>query len=111
MVNAIWSEMELLYPPKVEPLAKHAKATMATATRLCIRLPAQLPAWCLLHEIAHAMTTTAEGWSDGHGAAFMGMYVRLLARYLRLDPSDLARTARADRIKVADDARPAFADA
>ena len=80
MVNAIWSEMELLYPPKVESLPKQAKATVATATRLCIRLPDRLPSWCLLHEVAHAMTTTAEGWSDGHGAAFMGVYLRLLAR-------------------------------
>jgi hypothetical protein len=111
MVNAIWSEMGLLYPPKVEPLAKHAKATIATATRLCIRLPERLPSWCLLHEIAHAITATAEGWSDGHGAAFMGVYVRLLARYLRLESADLVRTAREDHIKVADDARPAFADA
>ena len=57
------------------------------------------------------MTTTAEGWSDGHGTTFMGVYVRLLARYLRLDPADFARTARDDHIKIADDARPAFADA
>ena len=108
MVNAIWSEMELLYPPKVESLPKQAKATVATATRLCIRLPDRLPSWCLLHEVAHAMTTTAEGWSDGHGAAFMGVYLRLLARYLRLDPADLARSARDVHIKIADNARPAL---
>jgi hypothetical protein len=40
-----------------------------------------------------------------------GVYVRLLARYLRLESADLVRTAREDHIKVADDARPAFADA
>ncbi len=51
MVNAIWSEMGLSYPPKVESLPKHAKATVATATRLCIRLPNRLPSWCLLHEM------------------------------------------------------------
>ncbi|WP_284259055.1 hypothetical protein [Acidocella aquatica] len=56
------------------------------------------------------MTTTAEGWSDGHGAAFMGVYLRLLARYLRLDPADLARSARDVHIKIVDNARQAFAD-
>ncbi len=110
VVNAIWTEMGLLYPPKVESLPKHVKATVATATRLCIRLPDRLPSWCLLHEIAHGMTTTVDGQSDGHGAEFMGVYLRLLARYLRLDPADLAHSARDDDIKIADNAQPAFAD-
>jgi hypothetical protein len=89
MVDAIWAEMGLLYPPKVEPLPKQAKATVATATRLCIRLPDRLPSWCLLHEIAHAMTTTVDGQSDGHGAAFMGVYLRspFLVKMSTLKPS------------------------
>jgi hypothetical protein len=110
IVNAIWSEMGLLYPPKVESLPKHAKATVATATRLCIRLPNRLPSWCLLHEIAHSMTTTVDGQSDGHGVEFIGIYVRLLARYLRLDPVDLAHSAQDDDIKIAGNAQPSFAD-
>lgn len=108
MVNAIWFEMGLLYPPKVEPLPKQAKATTATANRLCIRLPDRLPSWCLLHEIAHAMTTTAESRSDGHGGEFMGVYLQLVTRYLRLDPAELTRSARSDGIEVTLDARPAF---
>lgn len=110
MVDAIWAEMGLLYPPRVEPLSKQAKTTVATATRLCVRLPDRLPSWCLLHEIAHAMTTTVDGQSDGHGAAFMGVYLRLLARYLRLDPVDLAHSAQDDAIKIARNAQPSFAD-
>jgi len=31
------------------------------------------------------MTTTLDGHSEGHGPAFVGIYVQLLARYLRLD--------------------------
>jgi hypothetical protein len=52
LVNAIWSEMGLRYPPKVEHLPKQARVTVATATRLSIRLSARTPSWCILHEIA-----------------------------------------------------------
>jgi len=34
--------------------------------------------WCLLHELAHAMTSHVDGRSDGHGPLFMGVYVNLL---------------------------------
>ena len=104
MVDAIWSDMGLRYPPAVEPLSRQATATVASANRLSIFLPARTPSWCLLHELAHAMTSTAEGHSDGHGAVFMGVYVRLLARYLRLDPTDLIASAHNARIAVAADA-------
>jgi hypothetical protein len=110
MVNAIWSEMGLRYPPKVEPLPKQATVTVATAARLSIRVSERTPAWCILHEIAHAMTTTAEGRSDGHGGEFMGIYLQLLVRYLRFDPAELSRSARNDGIEVTERAQPVFID-
>ena len=108
MVNAIWAEMGLRYPPSVEPLAPQARKTLASANRLTLYLPPQTPSWCLLHELAHAMTTTMEGESDGHGKIFMGLYCQLLTRYLRLDPETLHQTAQQDGIRVAPDARPVF---
>jgi hypothetical protein len=33
-----------------------------------------LSSWCLLHEIAHAMSSTYDGLSDGHGPVFVGLY-------------------------------------
>ncbi len=110
VVNAIWSELGLKYPPKVEVLPRQAKNTVATATRLSIRLPDRVPSWCLLHEIAHAMTTTVDGHSDRHNGMFMGVYIRLLARYLRLNVDDLMRSARSELIEVTVNARPAFVD-
>lgn len=110
MVGAIWADMGLHYPPAVEPLPAQATATLARANRLSVMLPPRTPAWCLLHELAHAMTSTAEGQSDGHGPAFMGVYIRLLARYLRLDSADLVRSAAEAGIAVTRDARPAFID-
>jgi hypothetical protein len=110
MVDAIWADMELRYPPAVERLSPHATATLASANRLSIFLPERTPSWCLLHEIAHAMTSTQDGRSDGHGPAFMGVYLRLLVRYLRLDEADLLRSLAQAGIDVRRDARPAFVD-
>jgi hypothetical protein len=110
MVNAIWSETGLKYPPKVEPRSVQAKATVASATRLSIFLPERTPSWCLLHEIAHAMTSKMDGESDGHGALFMGVYVRLLAPYLRLDAAELIRSVASEDIRIEPDAPPVFLD-
>jgi hypothetical protein len=110
MVVAIWSDMGLRYPPAVEPLPPRATATLPRANRLSVLLPPRTPCWCLLHELAHAMTSTEDGRSDGQGPAFMGVYVRLLARYLRLDPAGLVRSAADAGIAVSADARPVFVD-
>jgi len=110
MIDAIWSDMGLRYPPAVEPLPPQATATLARANRLSVLLPPRTPSWCLLHELAHAMTSTADGRSDGHGPAFMGIYVGLLARYLRLDPAALIRSAADAGIAVDADAHPVFID-
>src|ERR1700688_1356819 len=67
MVDAIWAEMGLRFPPKVERLPRQARSTVADATRLSIRLPKACPSWCLLHELAHAMTSTHDGEANGHG--------------------------------------------
>jgi hypothetical protein len=62
MVDAIWSDMDLRYPPAVEQLSRQATATIASANRLSLSLPDRTPAGCLLHEIAHAMSMTDGGW-------------------------------------------------
>ena len=111
MVDAIWSDMDLLYPPAVEPLARQASTTVASADRLSIFLPARTPSWLLLHEIAHAMTSDADGSSDGHGEVFMGLYVQLLVRYLRLDQSKLLASLQDEGIAIAVDTRPVFINA
>jgi hypothetical protein len=110
MVDAIWSEMDLRYPPKVEALPAQARTRIADADRLTLRLRPQTPSWCLLHEIAHAMSTTQEGDSDGHGPSFMGIYVRLLVRYLRLGEAELLQSLTEAGIRVSNGARPPFID-
>jgi hypothetical protein len=109
MVDAIWAEAGLVYPPEVKPLPQQARNLVADATRLCIRLGEATPSWCLLHELAHAMTSTHEGRSDQHGADFMGIYLQLLDRYMRIP--GLRASAEAAGIKVNPQATPAFLDA
>jgi hypothetical protein len=111
MVDAIWSDMGLRYPPEVERLPSQATATMASATRLSLKLSTETPSWCLLHELAHAMSATHDGQSDGHGPTFVGLYVQLLVRYLRLDKAELLLSLQDDGISVLPDARPVFVDA
>ena len=110
VVDAIWSDMGLRYPPAVAPLSPQATATIARADRLSILLADQTPSWCVLHELAHAMTSHADGRSDGHGPVFMGVYVRLIERYLRLDPQMLIDPLRDAGIDIAPDAQPVFLD-
>ena len=110
MVDAIWSDMDLRYPPAVERLSRRATVTIASANRLSLSLPDRTPAWCLLHEIAHAMSTEVDGRSDGHGPVFMGLYVRMLVRYLRFDEVCLLASLREAGISTARDARPVFLD-
>jgi hypothetical protein len=110
VVDAIWSDMGLRYPPAVAPLPRQASATIASANRLSIMLGDQTPSWCVLHELAHAMTSHADGRSDGHGPIFMGVYVRLIERYLRLDPQVLMDSLQDAGIATARNAQPVFVD-
>jgi hypothetical protein len=110
MVDAIWAESGLCYPPKVEKLPGQSRRVLAHATRLVLRLPPAVPCWCLLHELAHAMAATHDGETDLHGPRFMGLYLRLLTRYLRLDEAALLASLRAAGIDVDPDAVPPFLD-
>jgi hypothetical protein len=110
MVDAIWSDMGLRYPPAVAPLSRQATATIARADRLSILLGDQTASWCVLHELAHAMTSHADGRSDGHGPLFMGVYLQLIVRYLRLDQRMLIESLHDARIEITRDAQPAFID-
>lgn len=110
MVDALWAELGLHFPPKVEPLPHQARRRLADADRLRLRLPPVLPAWVLLHELAHALSTTMDGVSDGHGPRFMGLYLQLLVRYLRLPEDELLASLTDAGIRVDPRARPIFTE-
>jgi hypothetical protein len=110
MIDAIWADMGLRFPPRVERLPRQARSTVADASRLSIRLADSNPSLCLLHELAHAMTSTHDGHSDGHGPTFMGLYAQLLIRYLRVPIDTLVRSLDAARIEADMQAKPVFID-
>ena len=110
MVDAIWSDMGLRYPPEVVPLPCQAARTVGRADRLLVALAEKTPSWCLLHELAHAMIIRADGRTDGHGPIFMGIYVWLLERYLRLDVQFLSASLREAGIEFVRDMLPVFVD-
>lgn len=101
MVDAIWADLGRAHPPKVKPLPRRPTTLLGRADRLTIELPPRCPSWCLLHELAHVLTSTLEQDSDGHGSGFMGAYITLLARYLRLDAAALRDHAVTTAIDVA----------
>lgn len=110
LVDHVWVQEGLTWPPLVKPLPKQARRTQARATRTVIEAPAELPSLVLLHELAHAMTSTAEGASAGHGPAFVGMYLQLLERYARLPRAELEASLDAVGIPYAKDVKPVFLD-
>ena len=110
MVDAIWADMGLRFPPRVERLPRQARCTLADASRLSIRLADRNPSWCLLHELAHAMSSTHDERSDGHGPKFMGLYAQLLVRYLRLSADALSESLITAGIEVDTQAKPVFLD-
>jgi hypothetical protein len=110
VVDAIWADMALRYPPKVMRLPRQASTTAADATRLLIRLTDTTASWCLLHELAHVMSSTQEGETDGHGPRFMGLYAQMLIRYLRVPPDVLRKSLHEAHIDADMDAVPVFLD-
>lgn len=110
IVDALWAELGLRYPPSVEPLPRQVRRRLADASRLCIRLPEQTPSWCVLHELAHALTSTHDGEFDQHGPRFVGVYLQLLVRYMGMSARDLLMSLRDAGIRVDTAARPLFVD-
>lgn len=107
IVNWIWEQEGLKYPPIVEEMPKQ-KHALGDALRTKVRFRETTYTWIILHELSHAMTSTVEDVSNGHGALFMGVYIQLLSRYLKLPFGELANSAEANGLRVKLDAKPVF---
>jgi hypothetical protein len=107
LVDHVWSEEGRHFPPRIRPLPKQARRTVARATRTSIECPPELPSWVLLHEIAHALTCDVDGNGLDHGADFVGVYLHLLVRHARLDRALLEATLAAAGIAWTRGDRPA----
>jgi hypothetical protein len=83
-VDGVWLAHGWLYPPHVALKAKQATRTLADGCRGEIRIRPFTPDWLILHELAHALTSDHDGCSSGHGADFVGMYIKLLDKVMRI---------------------------
>lgn len=80
-IDGVFLCERLLYPPKVEPMPKQATTILATGNRHVIQLPEALPAWVIVHELAHTLTSEVEHNFEGHGPDYVGIYIKMLDKY------------------------------
>jgi hypothetical protein len=81
-VDGVWLKHGWLYPPQVILIAKQATKIFAKGSRAQIKIRPVTPAWIILHELAHTLTSTIDGKTDGHGPDFVGVYIKLLESVL-----------------------------
>lgn len=114
IVDYIWKEERLQFPPKVMPLPKQVTRKWACANRNCIEAPeAGLPTWVLIHELCHSLTLTFDDMfpkGGAHGPIFVGVYMKLLEKYLKLPILMLMSTAKDAKVDFDIYARPVFLD-
>ena len=99
-VDGVWLAHGWLYPPQVELMPKQAKRVFATGSRARLRLRESTPDWIILHEIAHTLTSNEDGRSDGHGADYVGVYIKLLDKVLNVPTLMCLYTLKQAGVKV-----------
>jgi hypothetical protein len=104
IVNYIWQEEGLNFPPTVVRLGEHSPYA-AMGDRLEVHFKSQTETWVILHELSHSMTSLCDGRSNQHGSLFMGIYCKLLNKYLGFDAADSARNF---GLMVQENAEPVF---
>jgi hypothetical protein len=109
-VDGVWLRNGWLFPPTVGKMAAHAKRVWANGNRTRINIRENTPAWVILHELAHTATGTIHGDSDGHGADFMGVYLKLLETVLGIPLPLTMYTLNKTGIKYNIGAKPTWLD-
>jgi hypothetical protein len=112
IVDWIWAKEGLQYPPLVGLMDARNHAG-GDATRIEVRFHDHgSPTWIIIHEVAHSMTATAHEnhQSVGHGPSFVGVYMRLLEKYMGLNLLVLMATAKNKGVDFDIMASPAFLD-
>ena len=100
-VDGVWLTHGWLYPPECTLMPKQTKRIWATGSRTQLRLRPSTPDWVILHELAHTLTFDAvTHHNDGHGADFVGVYIKLLERVLNIPTLMTLYTLKRDGIKV-----------
>ncbi len=109
IVNYIWKMEGLCFPPKVEELPKQSRKVCARGCRTVVKFPKTgTYTWIIAHELSHVQTCDMDGKSNLHGALFLGIYLQLLGRYLKLDVVELAHSADAAGLEFNLEAKSVF---
>lgn len=107
IVKYVWDNEGLKYPPIVKLMAKQ-KLAGGTGNRNIVQFPESTYTWIILHELSHAMTCNVNGESNQHGALFLGIYMQLASRYLKIPMNILTESADKDGLRFNLEAKPAF---
>lgn len=110
LVNHIWTSEGLVYPPSVIPIHQNTKKWAGWATRCEIALQPMVSTLTIIHEVAHSMCATVEDDSNGHGPWWMGVYMKLLEKHMKIPLSILMYTANRDGLDFNITAYPIFLD-
>ena len=109
VIDYVWKMEGLKFPPIIDELNGNDKAcARGCRTKLLFHRNKPTPTWVLLHEASHSMSSTYDNLTNLHNSIFMGIYLQLLSRYLKLDFGQLYRSAEAYGLKVKLEARPVF---
>ena len=113
IVNHVWSEMGLEYPPVVLSMPKQNRKALAKGDRNNVLFDedSSYPTWIILHELAHSMTISREFQkNERHGPNFVGVYMKLLEKFLNIPMIILMGSANLHGVKFNFDAKPVFLD-
>lgn len=117
MVAGIWMAEGLINPPIIVPKDVRNTTAWAKADRSKMWVPEEgLPRWVVLHELAHCLNSQAVNLDgnadlgDRHGANFVGIYMKLLVKYLNAAMPLLMFTAQKDGVAFNIGAQVAFKD-
>ena len=108
IVNHVWEDNGLHYPPIVMPF--NSTKFLGKANRTGIKLGANPTLQTILHEVAHSMTSDLYGNSDKHGPDFVGIYIKLMHKHMNVDLFHMLKLAAVNNIAVNYAASPLFVD-
>lgn len=111
IVNYIWEKEGLHYPPTVQPIAPQTTKWAGQGGRLEIQLQPRVTMKTIIHEISHSMTGDIESQKTMlHGPWFVGVYVKLLEKYLNVPMPLMLYTLNEHNVDFDINAHPIFLD-
>ena len=108
VVNYIWENEGLQYPPIVDLIDAKVKRWAGQACRTHIWLQPNVSTAVIVHELAHSLTMAIDDNMEGHGPKFVGMYMKLLEKYCNMNLLMLIHTAASHGIKTDLSVKPLF---